>query len=226
MGLVFLLLSIFLLLLPGAIYGCIFFIPITQSELDYYAKFGAWFTAIGAIFTIINTIVVIYLMIFLHKKENEFNMLNNFSELRKRFTYISTILKDELAFFVEKEYEIAENLYAAQNGFDAYQYKDLYKLEATYLREIVKSLQEVYQTLITLKEKCQLETNITLVDYQTKLKLLDHIDDLLILKKPSSEYQRGFVEGSREDVDPEDMVEVSNKNAIEAIANLKVLLAI
>lgn len=57
-GLVFFLFTIILLHLPSVIYGSVFLAPITGNEADYYSKFGAWFTAIGAIFTIINTIVL------------------------------------------------------------------------------------------------------------------------------------------------------------------------
>ncbi|NNH37486.1 hypothetical protein [Acinetobacter terrae] len=99
-GLVFFLFTIILLHLPSVIYGSVFLAPITGNEADYYSKFGAWFTAIGAIFTIINTIVVIYLMIYLYKKESEFTILPFISELHKQLLDIEITIKEEINFLM------------------------------------------------------------------------------------------------------------------------------
>jgi len=140
MGLVFVLFFIILSVLPISIYGMIFFIPISADEVNYYSKFGAWFTALGAIFTVINTVVVIYLMLWLHHKESNANLFPRFQELQDKLTKISSIFDQEVDSFLDKQSNAAMELemihFDAPNSSP--QYERAYSAEVNNIDEIIK----------------------------------------------------------------------------------------
>lgn len=226
MGLVFVLFLIILLVLPISVYGMIFFTPISADEVNYYSKFGAWFTALGAIFTVINTVVVIYLMIWLHRKETSISLLPQLSELRKNLIEIHQILSTEIEYFNDEQFNNYEALYenSYQGGFDFYGHKNLHKQEIENLSGIIERADFLYKIFLSFKEQINNLSNMDFHTYQTKSKILNLINEILVLHKPSSEYKKSFVTGSKLDAEPEDMIEAAKKNSLKYINEIIELL--
>lgn len=226
-GLVFILFFIILLHLPIVLYGSIFFIPITSNEVNYYTKFGAWFTALGAIFTIINTVIVIYLMLYLHKKETDISILPYVTELKKSLIDIEIILRSEIDYFDDTQFKTSENLYESQHdhsGFHFYGYDDLYQQEIKNLDQIIAEIKSLYSLFLTFKSDTNNQSTISLKDYKEKLNIINGLNEKLALNKPSSEYKKGFVEGNKQDAEPEDMIKAAKILSLESIKNITILL--
>lgn len=218
-GLVFILLLIILLTSPISVYGMIFFNPISQEEVNYYSKFGAWFTTLGAIFTVINTIVVIYLMIWLHRKETSISLLSQITELRKNIVEIQHTISSEIEYFNVRQYDIYETLHEQkyQGGFHFYGHDELYEQEIINLNEITKKTEYLYANILSFKEQFNNFSHIDFINYQNKSKIISLINETIVLNKPSTEYKKSFIVGSREDAEPEDMIEVAKKNSLKYI---------
>lgn len=221
-GLVSILLLAILLILPISVYGMIFFNPISQEEVNYYSKFGAWFTTLGAIFTVINTIVVIYLMIWLHRKETSISLLPQITELRKNIIELQHIISTEIEYFNMRQYDTYEILYEQkhQSGFDFYGYDDVYKKEILNLTEITKKTETLYENFLSFKEQVNNFSNLDFITYQNKSRIISLINETIVLNKPSTEYKKSFIIGSREDAEPEDMIEVAKKNSLKYIEKM------
>lgn len=221
-GLVFVIFALILLHLPSMIYGVIFFTPIKDGEIDYYAKFGAWFTTIGAIFTIINTVVVIFLMFWLHKKESSISLLPQITELRKYFTEIESVIHSEIDFFHEKQYEIYENIENQRYDNDPfpYQYDHVYRQEIKNLEEIIAEINELYSLFVKFKTDVNKNIDIELKDYQVFFLNINKLNEVLILKKPSIVYKKGFIDGSREEAEPDEIINAAQSNALESIQGM------
>lgn len=110
-----------LLLMPITVYGYVFFTTMPDSEVEFYAKYGVIFTAIGAISTVINAVVVIFLMLWLHRRESRLSLAPQISELRKNLIDIHYTLITEIAYFKEIKYDnhktIKDN---GESGFKVY----------------------------------------------------------------------------------------------------------
>ncbi|WP_017389906.1 hypothetical protein [Acinetobacter calcoaceticus] len=218
-GLVFILLLIILLISPISVYGMIFFNPISQEEVNYYSKFGAWFTTLGAIFTVINTIVVIYLMIWLHRKETSISLLSQITELRENIVEIQYTISSEIEYFNVRQYDIYETLHEQkyQRGFHFYGHDELYEQEIINLNEITKKTEYLYANILSFKEQFNNFSRIDFINYQNKSKIISLINETIVLNKPSTEYKKSFIVGSREDAEPEDMIEVAKINSLKYI---------
>lgn len=226
-GLVWILFVITLLHLPSAIYGSIFFIPITNDEVNYYTKFGAWFTALSAIFTIINTVVVIYLMIYLHRKSIDISILPYVTELKKSLIDIEIILRAEIDYFDDTQFKTSENLYESlhdHSGFHFDGYADIYQQEIKNLDQIIADIKNLYSIFLTFKSETNNQSTISLKDYKDKLNIINGLNEKFALNKPSSEYKKGFIEGNKYNADPEDMIEASKNFSLESIKNITILL--
>ena len=66
-------------------------------------KYADLFTVISAIFAIINAVVVIFLMVWLHRKESNLSLLPLISELRKNLIEIHHTLSSEIEYFKENK---------------------------------------------------------------------------------------------------------------------------
>jgi len=226
-GLVFIVFFIILVHIPSVIYGSIFFIPITNNEVDYYTKFGAWFTAAGAIFTILNTVIVIYLMVFLHKKQTDISLLPYQSELEKSLVDIEVILRSEIEYFNETQFKTSEHLYESQHdhsGFHFYGYDDIYQQEIKNLDQIITDIKSLYSIFLTFKLETKNQSTMSLKIYKEKLNIINGLNEIFALNKPSSEYKKGFIEGNKHDAEPEDMIEASKTLSLESIKNITILL--
>lgn len=222
-GLVFILFFIILVHLPSMIYGSIFFIPITNDEVDYYTKFGAWFTALGAIFTIINTVIVIYLMIFLHKKQIDISLFPYENEFKKRLIDIEIILRSEIEYFGDNQFKTSENLYDDHYGNTGSPYDHVYRQEIKNLDQIIKEVKELYSIFLTFKSEANSQPITSLKNFKEKLDIINNLDENLALNKPSSEYKKGFIEGSKVDAEPDEMIEVAKTLSLESIKKITIL---
>lgn len=220
LGLVLILLSIILLLLPISVYGMIFFNPITQEEVNYYSKFSAIFTTIGTIFTIFNSILVLFLMIFLHKKESVFNFLQYKSDINKKLTDIEGILISEINFFEDKESKIAEIIFDSHYGFDAYEYRELYKNESNGLVEILIQLKKLYKNFKILRSQLNIDIAKDLDSLEFYSGIIEEVFETLALTKPSYVYNKSFADGGRKDVEPEEIIKVAQSNSLNKIKEI------
>lgn len=225
-GLVFVIFALVLLHLPSAIYGIVFFTPIEDGEMDYYTKFGAWFTAIGSIATIINSIVVIVLMIWLHKRESSISLLPQITELRKYLTEIEGVVYHEINFFHEKQYETYENM--NNQRYDEspfpFQYDYVYQQEIKNLKVVIAELEDLYSLFVKFKARVNKNIDIDFKDYQVFVLNINELNEVLVLKKPSIVYNQSFIYGDRGESHPEDMVDTAQSNALKSIKEMKKIL--
>ena len=197
-GLVFLLLFIGLLLLPSSIYGMVFYTSMTPEEVNFYSKYGAIFTAIGAVFTIINTFIVIYLMVFFHKKEVDISIFPYVTELKRVLVDIELVIRSELDYFDDKQFEAYQNLDESRyqgSGFHFYGYDHVYRQEITNLNKIILEVKDLYSEFSVFKLKVNDQTDINLNIYKEKINIVNKLNEILTLKKPSSEYKKSFIDG-------------------------------
>lgn len=207
------------LLMPTMVYGYIFFTTMSDADEDFYAKYGAIFTAIGAIFTSTNAVVVIFLMVWLHKRESSLSLLPQISELRKNLIDIHHTLITEIEYFKEKKYGNQKTI--NDNGKPGFKvYYSPYKHEIQNLNLILERMDILYKNFIFFREKFQSYPIISLDTYKDNLKFLDSINEIIVLHKPSTEYKKGlFVEGDL-DIDAEDMIEAAKENSLKSINRL------
>ncbi|MDC4268998.1 hypothetical protein NQ623_17905 [Acinetobacter baumannii] len=227
-GLVFLLLFIGLLLLPSSIYGMVFYTSMTPEEVNFYSKYGAIFTAIGAVFTIINTFIVIYLMVFFHKKEVDISIFPYVTELKRVLVDIELVIRSELDYFDDKQFEAYQNLDESRyqgSGFHFYGYDHVYRQEITNLNKIILEVKDLYSEFSVFKLKVNDQTDINLNIYKEKINIVNKLNEILTLKKPSSEYKKSFIDGNKTDEDPEDMIEKAKTDSLAAISDLKTILS-
>lgn len=222
MGLVFVLFLTILLNLPISIYGMIFFTPISADEVNYYSKFGAWFTALGAIFTVINTFVVIYLMLWLHRKETNISLISYISELRKDLVEIKKLLLSEVEYFEFKQSDHIDRLYEYQHEPDGNEH--LYNKEIENLSDLIPSIKKLYSTFIDFKKLLDENDNISLEEYRSKSKIVNSLHESIVLNRPSIEYAKSFNDGHRNDAEPEDIIEVAKVNSLKYIDEMIELL--
>ncbi|NNH37485.1 hypothetical protein [Acinetobacter terrae] len=50
--------------------------------------------------------------------------------------------------------------------------------------------------------------------------LVNKVSEIIILRKPSSEYKNSFVDGSREDAEPVDMIEAAKTSSLVSIQHM------
>lgn len=222
MGLVFVLFFIILLVLPISIYGMIFFIPISANEVNYYSKFGAWFTALGAIFTVINTVVVIYLMLWLHHKESNANLFPRFQELQDKLTKISSIFDQEVDSFLNKQSNAAMELemihFDAPNSSP--QYERAYSSEVNNIDEIIKEINELKSKLIIFRNKFY-STSLDINNLKAIAIKVHKVDELSTLYRPINTYMKAFDSNYyADDRDPDDMILDAKKNALNSIQQI------
>lgn len=226
-GLVFLLLFIVLLLLPSSIYGMVFSTSMTLDEVNFYTKYGAIFTTIGAIFTVINAILVIYLMCFIYKKQKDISMLPYITDLKKNLVDIELIIKSEIDYFDDKQFEAYQNLSENKyngSGFHFYGYDDVYQQEIQNLKEIITEVESLYFNFSNFKKEINNQPNINIDTYKEKISIINNLNESIILQKPSSKYKKSFIEGNKYDADPEPMIQTAKKDSMEAINKLKQIL--
>jgi len=223
MGLVFVLFFIILVVLPISFYGMIFFTPISPDEVNFYSKFGAWFTALGAISTVINTIVVIYLMIWLHRKETNISLISYMSELRKDLVEIKKSLISDVEYFEHKQSDHIDRLYEYQYEPDGNE--DLYNKEIKNLSDIIPSIKKLYSIFIDFKKSLDENDNINLEEYRSKSKIVNSLHERIVLNRPSIEYAKSFDDGYRNnDAEPKDIIEVAKGNSLKYIDEMIELL--
>lgn len=208
-----------LLLMPITVYGCVFFTAMPDGEMDFYTKYGAIFTAIGAISTVINAVVVIFLMLWLHRRESSLSLLPQISELRKNLIDIHHTLSTEIEYFKEKKYgnqkTINDN---GESGFKVYY--SPYKHEIQNLNLIIERMDTLYRSFIFFRKKFQSHPDINLDTYKKNLQFVDLINEILVLRKPSTEYKKGLFIEDDLDIDAEDMIEAAKENSLKSINEL------
>jgi len=221
-GLVFILLLIILLMLPISVYGMIFFNSISQEEVNYYSKFGAWFTTLGAIFTVINTIVVIYLMIWLHHKESQANLFPRFQELQDKLTKISSIFDQEVDSFLDKQSAAATELemihFEAPNSSP--QYERAYSSEITNIDEIIVKIHELKSKLRLFRDKFY-SISLDIDNLKVTAIKIHKVDELSTLHRPINTYMKAFHSNYyADDRDPDDMILEAKNNALTSIQQI------
>lgn len=206
------------------IYGVVFFTPIKEGEMDYYTKFGAWFTAIGSIFTIINTMVVIFLMIWLHKKESIISLIPQINDLKKDLITIQSTISYEVNHFNDAQYLVYEDLQHQMYSSDEYHYANACSKEIDSLNDVINKINELYSLFTKFKNEVIENKYIDLNYYQDVVLKTSKLNEILTLKKPSVVYKKGFIDGGREEACPEDMISVAQYNALESIEEMRKIL--
>lgn len=225
-GLVFLLLFTVLLLLPSSIYVMVFYTSITTEEVNFYSKYGAIFTTIGAVFTIINTFLVIYLMFFFHKKEVDISIFPYITDLKKNLVDIELVIKSEIDYFNDTQFETYEKLNDSKYDlvFNSSEYDDVFKTEIQNLEEIITEVESLYSNFSDFKKEINNQPNINMDTYKEKISIINNLNESIILQKPSSKYKKSFIEGNKYDIDSEILIQTAKQDSMEAIINLKQIL--
>lgn len=217
-GLVFMLLAALLLLLPISVYGSVFFADVSTNEVNKYTKYSAIFTVIGSIFTILNTVVVIVLMVWLHKKEASISMLPHISDLNNKLIEVHSLLKLEIEYFEEALHSLyLEGEYGLHIEDNDYNAEQLYNDELSSLTKINNDIKKLLTDFFGFKNSINNIPNISLTQYQKATSTLNIINEILIINKPSVAYKQSFIYGNRIEADPEDMVSAAEHNALESI---------
>lgn len=205
--------------MPITVYGYVFFTTMPDSEVEFYAKYGVIFTAIGAISTVINAVVVIFLMLWLHRRESRLSLAPQISELRKNLIDIHYTLITEIAYFKEIKYDnhktIKDN---GESGFKVYY--SPHKHEVRNLNLIINKMDTLYNSFIFFRKKFQSQPDISLDTYKKNLQFVDLINEILVLRKPSMEYKKGLFIEDDLDIDAEDMIEAAKENSLKSINEL------
>ena len=222
MGLVFVLFFIILVVMPISFYGMIFFTPISPDEVNFYSKFGAWFTALGAIFTVINTVVVIYLMLWLHHKESNANLFPRFQELQDKLTKISSIFDQEVDSFLDKQSNAAMELemihFDAPNSSP--QYERAYSAEVNNIDEIIKEINELKSKLRIFRDKFY-SISLDIDNLKVAAIKIHKVDELSTLHRPINTYMKAFDSNYyADDREPDEMISDAKNNALNSIQQI------
>lgn len=203
------LLMIFFILIP------FYFYKINPPN-DEFIKFNAFtFTILGAVFTTINTIVVIYLMVWLHYKETNFNLLSYFDKNHKSLIEIKKRLETELNFFEDSNYQLIRNL-EEENEYNNFNLITLYKDELNNVNEIIKKYKKTMQQYDIWKNKV-LAKDLDILECQKLMSLINKFEELLSTNSPSQSYKSGFNNGYQDDILPEEMIAAAKSKAINSI---------
>jgi len=184
---------------------------------------GSIFTIIGAVFTAVNTVVVIYLMIWLHRKETNISLISYTSELRKDLIEIKKLLLSEVEYFEFKQSDhIDRLLYEYQHDPDGNEH--LYEKEIENLSDLIHLIKRLYSIFIDFKKSFYENENISLEEYRSKSKIINSLHENIILNRPSIEYAKIFNDGHRNNAEPEDMIEAAKINSVKYITEMIELL--
>ena len=214
------LITLILLIVLGWI--SIYFTKVEPPNKDILDSNGSIFTIIGAIFTAVNTVIVIYLMIWLHHKESQTNLFPRFQELQDKLTKISSIFDQEIDIFLNKQSGAAMELEMIH--FEATdstpQYEQAYSLEVRYIDEIVKEIHNLKSKMIIFKD----EFNTTSLDIDSLKAIavkIHKLDELSTLQRPTNNYMKAFDSNYySDDRDAEDMILDAKNNALSSIENI------
>lgn len=213
------LITLILLLVLGWI--SIYFTKVEPPNSEILTANGSIFTIIGAVFTAVNTVIVIYLMIWLHHKESQTNLFPRFQELQEKLTKISSIFDQEVDIFLKKQSGAAMELemihFKATDSSP--QYERAYSLEVRYIDEIVKEIHKLKSKMIIFKD--QFNTISLDIDSLKIIAVKIHkIDELSTLQRPTNNYMKAFDNNYEDDRDAEDMILDAKNSALNSIENI------
>ena len=150
------------------------------------------------------------------------------TELKRVLVDIELVIRSELDYFDDKQFEAYQNLDESRyqgSGFHFYGYDHVYRQEITNLNKIILEVKDLYSEFSVFKLKVNDQTDINLNIYKEKINIVNKLNEILTLKKPSSEYKKSFIDGNKTDEDPEDMIEKAKTDSLAAISDLKTILS-
>ncbi|MDM1282429.1 hypothetical protein HXZ60_02290 [Acinetobacter towneri] len=186
-------------------------------------KYADLFTVISAIFAIINAVVVIFLMVWLHRKESNLSLLPLISELRKNLIEIHHTLSSEIEYFKENKYDNQIILNEKRkSGFKVYHCP--YRHEIKNLNLIIDKMEILYKKIVLFRNKLQSYPDMDLETYKRNSQIVESINEILALHKPSAEYKKGLFTDDDLDADAEAMIDAAKENSLNSINRLIELL--
>lgn len=183
---------------------------------------GSIFTIIGAVFTAVNTVVVIYLMLWLHHKESNANLFPRFQELQDKLTKISSIFDQEVDSFLDKQSNAAMELemihFDAPNSSP--QYERAYSAEVNNIDNIIKEINELKSKLRIFRDKFH-SISLNIDNLKVAAIKIHKVDELSTLHRPINTYMKAFDSNYyADDRDPDDMILDAKNNALISIQQM------
>ncbi|MCG9494266.1 hypothetical protein MCL36_17215 [Acinetobacter pittii] len=200
----------------------VYFTKISPPDGTILNQNGSIFTIIGAVFTAVNTVVVIYLMIWLHHKESQANLFPRFQELQDKLTKISSIFDQEVDSFLDKQSAAATELemihFEAPNSSP--QYERAYSSEITNIDEIIVKIHELKSKLRLFRDKFY-SISLDIDNLKVTAIKIHKVDELSTLHRPINTYMKAFHSNYyADDRDPDDMILEAKNNALTSIQQI------
>lgn len=205
-------LGVGVLIVVGILLFVIYKCPISDQLL--LANYGTIFTIIGAGFTVINTLVVIYLMIWLYHKDSDISLLPIVNEMHRDMLTLTKLFKIENDFFVDKHYDCCVAIQFSE------QHEDLYKKQIDELDEVIQNMEPLVQAFNGFRKQVKTKNDYDVESCKSYSELISTLIGELSLDSPSSNYKLAFTEGNKVEADEIDMLEVAKSSALQKIDEL------